>query len=280
VVWLETPRGGVAGRSFVAVLATKRPMSGNGGSTDHEKCRGSEKNPRHLYPAADPMTSERPARGLGERLRVTAHEPEDAAAAQLRARLRHKMFDIRTPQPPREVPADVRLEPPMRVPPLGWIIPALAVLSLVAIAASRRTRAQPAPSLTALLSSPLEVPRPPQPPPEVLDEGPALLEAAMRLSDGAREAASTSALAAPWAEPGADERIEATVELSAAWRTRGDLPRAIALLRDVLDDLGRRAPASPARVTLLTELALVYDAMPRPRAASSVRAEARRLRDG
>ena len=43
------------------------------------------------------MSSDRSLPGLGAQLRASAHEPEDHAAAELRARLRNKMFGVGVP---------------------------------------------------------------------------------------------------------------------------------------------------------------------------------------
>ena len=71
------------------------------------------------------MSSDRSLPGLGAQLRASAHEPEDHAAAELRARLRNKMFGVGVPvaPPPPELPPDVHVEP--RAERVGLAMPLL-----------------------------------------------------------------------------------------------------------------------------------------------------------
>ena len=229
------------------------------------------------------MTSERsPAgAGLGARLRATAQEPEDHAAAALRARLRHKMFGVGVPSAPPapELPPDVpasRLHSPtLPLSVLGWIVPSVAVLALAAMMLWQRHGGRP--------DRPIPVPRLPsstrvlpeaEPAPPPADEGPGLLAAASARDDSA---ALMAAVRASWADVDAPQRLDATMRLAETLREEGQPRRAIGLLRTVLDELELGMADRAGRARLLQALASCYELLGRERAAAAVRAEARRL---
>ncbi len=234
------------------------------------------------------MTAPRPLEAppkLGAQLRATAHEPDDGAAEELRARLRHKMFgrgrrpDTRGP----EVPAEPRVDSPSSlVPWLGWIVPAVAILTLAGMTLwLNRARSRPAaavvPSQPAALPTPTREATQAAVPPRA-DPGPALLEAANQQDDpAARSLAIAVAVAAAWAEPSAAQRLDAAQMLASDLRKSGEPRRALGVLRSVLDDLELQPDAAPARARLLQSLAEVYDELGRAPAAAAVRAEADRL---
>ena len=236
------------------------------------------------------MTSHRSppaASDLGAQLRATAHEPDDDAASALRARLRHKMFGQgRSPDPGvPEATADPQLESPaLRLPLLGWVVPAVAVVALVGMSLwlhrARVERAPaPVPTRVAFAQAHEPVSEPVsevEPPP--LDPGPGLLEAAeLERDPAARSAAISAAVQAAWADPPAPRRLAATVALADRMRGSGEPLRALGLLRAILDELELLPGAAHARALLLNSLAEVYDDLGREPAAVAARAEASRL---
>lgn len=234
------------------------------------------------------MTSKRSApvaSNLGARLRATAHEPDDDAATALRARLRHKMF-ARGPSPdPRtaEVPAEPQIgAPSLSLPLLGWVVPAVAVVALACMSLwLHRTRTEDTPSPVPARSE--NLPADGSVPAEAVvparaDPGPGLLEAARLENDpAARSIAITAAVQAAWADPSAPLRLDATEALANRLRESGESPRALGVVRVVLDDLELQPGATPARARLLRYLGGLYDELGRARAAAAVRAEAGRL---
>jgi hypothetical protein len=208
------------------------------------------------------MSSDRSAPGLGAHLRASAQEPEDHAAAELRARLRHKMFGVGAPvaPPPSTLPPDVHVEPRpqgagLSRPLLLWAVPFLAVVGLAAMMLWRRHgRSGELPHPIALPPT-LEISPPVVPPsehPVPADVGPAALARAQTLTEPeAQIDAVADAVRAAWAEPTAADRIEATVEVATAYLGRKEPRRAIALLRAVLDDLELRRGSQAARAKLL-----------------------------
>ena len=228
--------------------------------------------------------------GLGARLRASAHEAEDDAAAQLRRRLRQKMFGVeRRPALPRLEPiADPEVEAPRsnRMSVLGWSIPVLAAAGLLCVTqwtgpepASAhhpygRALALPSVDVSGAAAPAAEPSEPSREPP-----GPGLLEAALALPEGAaREAAVTGALAAEWPDPAATARVDAAVSLAAALCERGEGREAISVARVVLDELELRGSPAPGRVRLLGAVAAAYEVLGRREAAEAVRTELARVR--
>lgn len=235
------------------------------------------------------MSLDRSSPGLGAQLRASAQEPEDHAAAELRARLRHKMFGVGVsvaPSPP-ERPPEVYVEPRtpsagLSMPLLVWVVPFLAVVGLAAMMLwQRHGRSAELPHPLSLPAR-VEISSPALPPSEQLapaDVGPAALARAQRLKHPeARLEGVEDAVRAVWADTMAAERLEATVDVVTLHLERNDARRAIALLRVVLDDLELRRDSASARARLLSSLASSYDALGRSTAAEATRAEADRLR--
>ena len=234
------------------------------------------------------MSSDRSLPGLGAQLRASAHEPEDHAAAELRARLRNKMFGVGVPvaPPPPELPPDVHVEPRaervgLAMPLLVWAVPFVAVVGLASMMLwQRHGRSSELPHSIALparieISSPEPVPTADAGP---ANEGPAALTRALAVAEpDARLRDIEDAVQASWADAAAPERLNATVEAVALHLERNDPPRAIALARAVLDDLELRRGTTRARARLLASLASCYDALGRTAAAQAARAEADRL---
>lgn len=234
------------------------------------------------------MSSERSSPGLGAQLRASAHEPEDHAAAELRARLRHKMFGVGVPvaPPPPELPPDVHVEPrPERVglavPLLGWAVPFVAVVGLAAMMLWQRHGGSSELPHPIVLPPRIEISPPAaevEATPARADDGPAALAEARALAEpDARLTGIEDAVQAAWADAVADERVAATVEAVTLQLERGEAPRAISLLRSVLDDLELHRGSAAARARLLAVLARCYDALGRQTAAAAARAEADRL---
>lgn len=227
------------------------------------------------------MTTDPSSPGLGARLRASVHEPEDDAAAQLRARLRRKMFGIRLPKLPQpEAPAEPRFETPSIQWPVGvWLIPSVAVLALVGVLLWPTDR--PAPEMPQPRPRTVVTPAPAGPPevePAVPNDGPRLLTAAQAVSDARTRGVEISlAVRAAWADAASPRRVSAALESASAKRDQGKPRDALLLLREVLDDVELRAPASPGRVQLLHAVAGLYTVLERPRAAEATNAEATRL---
>ncbi|MCR9164378.1 MAG: hypothetical protein ACE37F_06920 [Nannocystaceae bacterium] len=236
------------------------------------------------------MSSDRSSPDLGAQLRASADEPEDLAAAELRARLRHKMFGVGVPvaPPPPGLPPDVEVDAPqterigLGAQVLVWAVPVLAVGGLAALMlwqrhSDSRSLLEPAARPQHIeISAPAETPATEDAPADV---GPGALARAQALADAhARTEAVAAAVAAQWADPAAAQRLDSTVDVAAQLLQEG-LPRqAIALLRAVLDDLELHRGHRGARARLLASLASCYDALRRPEAAEATRAEADRLR--
>lgn len=234
------------------------------------------------------MSSDRSSPGLGAQLRASAQEAEDHAAAELRARLRHKMFGVGVPvaPPPPALPPDVHVEPRpqgagLSMPLLVWAVPFIAVVGLAAMMLwQRHGRSGELPHPIALPPrieiSPPVVPPSEQPVPA--NVGPAALAQARTLTQPeARIDGVADAVRAAWADPQAAERLDATVEVATAYLERQEARQAIAVLRAVLDDLELRRGSAVARAQLLGSLASCYEALDRPAAADAARAEADRL---
>lgn len=220
--------------------------------------------------------------GLGDQLRATAHAPEDDAAAQLRARLRQRMFGVRARRALPVPVADPEVAAPHGdgMPWLGWAMPAVAVLGLVAMMVWQRQAAAPSPP-AAMPAAVTKIPvvHPPQAPP-VADEGPGLLAQADALPPGeARELAVADALAASWAIPASELRLRAASDLATALLRDGHARRSIAAVRAVLDDLELAPRTQAARIQMLRLLPPAYEALGRGEAAASVRTELARLED-
>ncbi len=235
-----------------------------------------------------PMTSQPSppvASDLGAQLRATAHEPDDDAASELRARLRQKMFgrgrgaEPQTPAFPAEPQMDASGPP---LPLLGWIVPAVAVVALFGMSMwlhRARTEKTPAPARTTLAVLPSDAVAPEQPVVRSRpDPGPGLLAAATAHRDPVRRSrAIARAVQAGWADPSARPRLDATVALAKQMQASEDPVRALEMLRSVLDDLELHPETAPARALLLRSLAEVYDELDRTPAAVAARAEAHRL---
>ncbi|MBV1861773.1 MAG: hypothetical protein KUG77_25360 [Nannocystaceae bacterium] len=235
------------------------------------------------------MTSQRfpkAASDLGAQLRARAHEPDDDAAMQLRARLRHRMFGRGPSSGPGvpELPAEPQMQPPsLPLPLLGWVVPAVAVVALAGMSAwlhRTRTEQKPptsAPSQLAARAELVPVSEDEGVPPRT-DQGPGLLEAAQLEPDPAlRSVATAVALQATWADPASPRRLDAAVGLAKRLRESGERARALKVMRAVLDDLELRQNTGPGRARLLRSVAEVYDELARVPAAVAARAEASRL---
>ncbi len=233
------------------------------------------------------------APGLGEQLRATALQPEDQAAAELRSRLREKMFGVRRPKAP----------PAATVPPaephvhgagsafvldrLGWLLPVGAIVLVASVTLWQREQAAvDAPVRPSIVVRvPMDAPAlastdgDAMPPPAIEPSGPRLLDLAHQGDEegGALAAALAEAALGSWSIPADPRRIEAAARAAAIWRDLGHGERALSTLRDLLDVLELQAQTEQARATVLLQLARGYEDVGRGRAAAAAQAEARRL---